>query len=491
MERYNLVVIGAGSGGLVVAAGGAALGARVALVEKHAIPFPQQDGTTVHGMGGDCLQYGCVPSKALLAAAKAAEAARRAGRFAIRGVSDPGPQDLGAVRDVVRSVQAAIAPNDGVERFTGLGVDVLLGSGRLVSPHEVAVGAATVWGRHVVIATGSRPSIPDVPGLAEAGFLTNETVFDLPTLPPRLVVLGGGPVGVELAQAFRRLGSTVTILCTSPHVCPKEDADVAAVLANRLRSEGIVIHDAATTTSIRVQRGEKVAVVRTDDGTTLEIAADEILVAAGRRPNVEGLGLEAAGVRHSEKRIETDAKCRTNVPSIWAIGDVAGPFLFTHWASHQAGIVLRNTLSPVALATRDTANVPRVTYTEPEIASVGLGEEAAKAKGIAHRVFRAAFRHNDRALCDGTADDHFAKVLVDAKGRILGAAIVHPHAGDLLGEIVLAKKNGLPLSALGSVIHAYPTLSEIHGALAREALRTSLTPGRKALLTRLAAFVRR
>jgi len=491
MERYNLVVIGAGSGGLVVAAGGASLGARVALAEKHVLPFAPEGGAPVRGMGGDCLQYGCVPSKALLAAAKAVQAARGAARFGIRGVGDPGPQDLGPVMDRVRSAQAAIAPNDSVERFTGLGVDVLLGTGRLKSAHEVEVNGTTVWGRHVVLATGSRARIPGVPGLAEAGYLTNETVFDLTALPGHLLLMGGGPIGVELGQAFRRLGSDVTIVSSTPLVCPKEDEDVAGVLESRLRAEGVAIHDRARASKVTVRNGRKVVTVAPSAGPEFDVEADEILVAAGRRPNVEGLGLEAAGIAFSEKGVTTDAKCRTNVPSVWAIGDVAGPYLFTHWAGYQAGIVLRNTLSPVALATSDVANTPWITYTDPEIARVGLSEKDAKAQGIPHRVFRAGFAHNDRAICDGTGGENFMKVLADPKGRILGAAIVHPHAGDLLGEVVLAKKNGLPLSALGSVIHAYPSLSEIHGTVAREALKATLTPGKKAFLAKLAAFLRR
>ena len=494
MERYNLVVIGGGSGGLVVAAGGASLGARVALAEKHAVSYTPEGSAPVRGMGGDCLQYGCVPSKALLAAAKAVHAVRGAARFGIRGAGEPGVQDLGAVMERVRAAQAEIAPNDSVERFTGLGVDVLLGAARLKSAHEVEVNGTTVWGRHVVLATGSRPRVPDLPGLAQACFLTNESVFDLAALPQRLVVMGGGPIGVELGQAFQRLGSQVTIVCTSAHVCPKEDADVAAVLAASLRAEGVVIHDMAMATSVApsvASRGGAHVVTVAKGGATFEVEADAILVAAGRRPNLEGLGLGDAGVAFTEKGVTTDAKCRTNVPSVWAIGDVAGPYLFTHWAGYQAGIVLRNTLSPVALASCDFANTPWVTYTEPEIARVGLSEEGAKAKGVPHRVFRAAFRHNDRAICDDTAGEHFEKILVDAKGRILGAAIVHPRAGDLLAEVLLAKKNGLLLSALGSVMHAYPSLSEIHGAAAREALKTALTPGRKALLAKLAAFLRR
>jgi pyruvate/2-oxoglutarate dehydrogenase complex dihydrolipoamide dehydrogenase (E3) component len=491
MERYNLVVIGAGSGGLVVAAGGSGLGARVALVEKHALPFTPEGGTPVRAMGGDCLQYGCVPSKVLLRAAKAAHAAREAGRFAIRGVSDPGPQDLGAVMDYVQGAQARIAPADSVERFEGLGVDVLLGMGKLKSAHEVEVNGTTVWGRHIVVATGSRAKIPPIPGLEETGYLTNESVWRARTLPGSLLVMGGGPIGAELGQAFARLGSNVTIVSSSPHICPKEDADVAAVLVRQLKAEGVTIHDDASATKVAKQGGRKVVTMKPKSGPEFEVAADEILVATGRRPNIEGLNLEGAGVKFSKRGIDIDAKCRTNVSSVWAIGDVAGPFLFTHWAGYQAGVVLRNTLSPVALASCDVSNMPWITYTDPEIAHVGLSEEEANRKGIPHRIFRASFEHNDRAICDGTSGNNFAKVLVDPKGRILGAAIVHPHAGDLLGEIVLAKKNGLALSALGSVIRAYPSLSEIHGAVAREYLKTSLTPGRKKILTTLAAFLRR
>jgi pyruvate/2-oxoglutarate dehydrogenase complex dihydrolipoamide dehydrogenase (E3) component len=275
------------------------------------------------------------------------------------------------------------------------------------------------------------------------------------------------------------------------HICPKEDADVAAVLVKELKSEGVAIHDNASATRVAVRDGRKVVTVKPKSGAEFDVDVDEILVATGRRPNIEGLGLEAAGVTFGTRGIAIDAKCRTNVRSIWAIGDVAGPFLFTHWAGYQAGVVLRNTLSPVALASCDVANTPWITYTDPEIAHVGLGEEEAAKNGVSHRVFRAPFEHNDRAVCDGTWENNFAKVLVDPKGKILGATIVHPHAGDLLGEIVLAKKNGLPFSALASVIHAYPSLSEIHGAVAREYVKTSLTPSRKKILTKLAAFLRR
>ncbi len=489
MESYNLVVVGAGSGGLVVAAGGASLGARVALVEKHPVDYAGPGGS-VRAMGGDCLHFGCVPSKALIRAAKAAQHAREAARFGIRGAGDPGPQDLGKVMDWVRSRQALIAPHDSVARFTGLGAEVFEGPGRLRSAREVEVNGTVLRARHVVLATGSRPRIPNVPGLEAAGYVTNETVFGLRTLPGSLVVLGGGPIGSELGQAFARLGSKVTMVSSSAHPCPKEDPDAAAVLARRLREEGVEILDGARATRVETRDGRKRVVVRKGDGGETSIDADEILVAVGRRPNVEGLNLDAVGVRHSPMGIETDAKCRTNVPSVWAIGDVAGGFLFTHWAGHQAGVVLRNTLSPVALATFDAENVPRVTYTEPEIAQVGLTESEARARGLRFTAVTSGFDRNDRAVCDGDSEETFARVLVGDRGRILGATIVHPRAGELIAEIVLAKKHGLPVSALGSVIRAYPTLSEIHGAVAREVLKASLTPGRKRLLTKLAAFLR-
>jgi len=490
MERYNLVVIGAGSGGLVVAAGGASLGARVALVEKHPIDYPGPNGS-VRAMGGDCLNYGCVPSKALIRAAKEANHAREAHRFGVRGVSDPGPQDLGPVMDWVLSRQACIAPHDSIERFLRLGVEVFEGTGRLVSAHEVEVNGTRLRGRHVVVATGSRPNVPPIPGLEEAGYVTNETVFGLRTLPESLLVMGGGPIGAEIGQSFARLGSKVTIVSSTPHICPKEDADIAAVLERRLREEGVVVLGESKAMKVEAGDGKKHVTVQRKNGGGMVVAADEILVATGRRPNIEGLNLTGAGVKHSAKGIEADAKCRTNVPSVWAIGDVAGGYLFTHWAGYQAGVVLRNTLSPIALASCDYDNMPRITYTEPEIAHVGLNEKTAGEKGIPYTVIRAGFDHNDRAICDGSDEDHFARVLVGEKGRILGATIVHPHAGDLLGEIVLAKKHGLTISALGSVIRAYPSLSEIHGALAREVLKTALTPGRKKILSMLAAFLRR
>jgi pyruvate/2-oxoglutarate dehydrogenase complex dihydrolipoamide dehydrogenase (E3) component len=479
MDRYNVIVIGAGSGGLTVAAGVAGLGGRVALVEKHR-------------MGGDCLNYGCVPSKSLIRAAKAVQQAREAHRFNVRGVSDPGPQDAKAIMDYVRSSQALIEPHDSVERFESLGVDVFLGAGRLRSAHEVEIGdtGSVLRGRHIVIATGSRARIPDIPGLGEAGYLTNETIFDVDTLPDTLLVMGGGPIGTELGQAFARLGSRVTIVSSREHVCPREDADVAAVLARKLRDEGVEILDGSRATTVGLRDGRRVVTVRrTSDGSEREIVADRILVATGRRPNVEGLNLEGVGVDVTEKGIVTDDTCRTSIPSIWAIGDVVGGNLFTHWAGYQGRVVVRNTLFPFPQKVDDD-NLPWTTFTEPEIARVGLSEEQAKASGVGHVVLRADFARNDRAICDGEHEGYFAKVIATGKGRILGCAIVHPHAGDLLAEIVLAKKWGLTLDKLSSTIHAYPTLSEIGRALGDAYMRTKLTPRTKGILSKYLSWRR-
>lgn len=478
MERYNVIVLGAGSGGLTVAAGSAALGARAALLEKHR-------------MGGDCLNYGCVPSKALLKAAKVAQTVRTADTYGIRGAGPLPDQDLKRIMDYVRAARARIAPHDSVERFAALGVEVHLAPGRLRSAHEVVLGdgGPAIWGRHIVLATGSRPFVPDLPGLHEAGYLTNETVFDAERLPARLLVIGGGPIGTELGQAFARLGSAVTVVSSAAHILPREDADVAAVLAERLRREGVTILDRAR--AVRVERRgqvKSVAVRTTDAERTIDV--DEILVAAGRRANVEGLGLETVGVNFHDRGVQIDRKCRTSVPSVWAVGDVAGPYQFTHWANYQARIVIRNVLFPGAWR-YDDVTVPWTTFTEPEVARVGLSEEEARQRNIPYDVYRAPFDDNDRALCDGEPEG-FVKVLTRrGRGRILGAAIVHEHAGELLHELVLAQKHGLPLAKLSSPIHVYPTLAEANRAVGDQYLRGKLRPGLRAILARAFAWLRR
>lgn len=478
MERYNVIVLGAGSGGLTVAAGAAALGARVALLEAHR-------------MGGDCLNYGCVPSKALLHVAKVAHTVRTAAGQGVVGVPPLPAQDLARVMAYVREAQARIAPHDSVERFTGLGVDVRLEAGRLLSAHEVELsGTKTrLWGRHIVLATGSRPRIPKIRGLDDVGYLTNETVFDATQLPAALVVVGGGPIGVELGQAFARLGSAVTIVSGSDHILPREDTDVADVLARRLRAEGVTVLDRARAAWAAGHNGRKQLGVETPEGERA-IVVDEILVAAGRQPNTHGLGLEAVGVALDERGVKIDRACRTSVSSVWAIGDVAGPYQFTHWANYQARVLLRNALFPGSSSFKVDA-VPWTTFTQPEVARVGLSEAEAIARGVPHDVFRAPFDDNDRAICD-SATEGFVKVITQkGRGRVLGAAVVHSQAGELLAELSVAVRHRIPLSRLSSTVHVYPTLSEAVRAAADQYMRGKLRPGLKAVLGHVFQWLRR
>ena len=477
MERYNLIVLGAGSGGLTVAAGAAMLGAKVALLERAR-------------MGGDCLNYGCVPSKALLRVARIAHTVRTAGDHGITGVAPLPRQDLGAVMKQVRAAQARIAPHDSVERFRGLGVDVFQEGGTLRSPHEVELTTTGRWlrARHVVLATGSRPRVPPITGLEDVGYLTNETVFDCEVLPESLLVVGGGPIGVELGQAFARLGSHVTIVSGSEHILPREDPDVAEVLSSRLRREGLMLIDRARATAVERRDGKKAVTVEAPGGPRT-ITVDEILVAAGRHPNTEDLGLERLGVAFDARGIKIDRRCRTAVPSIWAVGDVAGPHQFTHWANYQARVVIRNTLFPGSWSC-DLDTVPWTTFTEPEVARVGLSETDARERGLAHDVFRVPFADNDRAVCDAD-EEGFAKVIIRrGGGKILGAAIVHAQAGEMLPELTIAMKTGLDLQKLSGTIHVYPTLSEVNRGMADDRLLGRLTPLRKHLLTRWFRWLR-
>ncbi len=465
MERYDIAVIGAGSGGLVVAAGAAAFGARVALFEKHQ-------------MGGDCLNTGCVPSKALLHSARVAAEMRRAARAGIEPV-DP-RIDSKTVFDAVRAVQAKIAPNDSKERFTSLGVDVFLGSAAKFTGRGVVTnGETTLRARHVVLATGSRAAAPPVEGLSEAGFLTNETIFDLDRIPARLAVIGGGPIGCELGQAFARLGSKVTIVEMAGRILFREDADLGAVLEASLVADGVSVMTGASIRRVRSSKKGKSLEIETAAGTkTIEV--DEILVAAGRRPNVEGLGLEEAGVEATPKGIRVDERLRATVPGVWAVGDVAGSYQFTHAANWMARVVLRNILFPGS-AKVDWSTTPWCVFTDPEVARVGISEEEAQAKGIEIDVYRHPFSELDRAICERSTEG-FAKAIV-ARGtdRILGGAIVGAHAGELIHEIALAKRHRIGLSGLsfGKTIHAYPTWSEVVSRLGDAYMKTRLTPNAK------------
>lgn len=461
----DLCVIGGGSGGLTLAAGAVQMGASVVLVEAER-------------MGGDCLNVGCVPSKSLLAAARRAQEMREAGPFGIQAV-EPAIDFAGVMRHV-QEVIAAIAPHDSVARFEGLGVQVILERARFTGPTEVVAGGRTIRARRFVLATGSRPAVPPIPGLADVPYLTNETVFENRVRPDHLLVLGGGPIGCELAQAHRRLGAAVTILDIGP-ILPREDPELVAVLRARLLAEGVVIRDRVEVA--RVEPGP--VVVLGGPGGEERIAGSHLLVATGRRPTVDGLGLEAAGIRHSPKGIEVDARLRTSNPRVWAIGDCTGGPQFTHLAGWQAGIVIRNVL--FRLWARGTpAALPRVTFTDPEIASVGLLAGEARAQGLEHRVLDWPLAQNDRAQAERRTEGRI-RLVAGRRGRILGVSIVAPHAGELLLPWVLAIERGLGVGALAAVLAPYPTLSEISKRAAGSWYTPTLFSERTRRLVRLLA----
>ncbi len=435
------MVIGGGAAGLVVASGAAQFGCRVTLIEK-------QDR-----LGGDCLHYGCVPSKSLLHVAKVAALLRRAPEFGLP--AHAAPIDLAKVNAYVAQVIAGIQEHDDPQRFRGYGCEVLFGPAHFLDPHSVQVGGRTIRARRFVIATGSRPAVPPIEGLAEAGGLTNESLFSLSRLPRRLIVLGAGPVGIELAQACARLGSTVTVVGRASHILPQEDPELTEELRGLLFAEGLGFHTAAS--ARRVLRVNGVCRVSLSNGQELE--GDEILVATGRCPNVEDLQLEAAGVDYGARGIRVDARLRTSRRHIYACGDVCGPYAFTHMAEYQAGVVLSNAVLRLP-RTVDYRLVPRVTFTDPELAHVGLTEQQARERGWAPVVLRYPFRSIDRAL---TAAEGIGQVkLIARRGKILGASILGPQAGELLHELVLAMRLGARLRDIATTIHAYPTLAQVH-----------------------------
>ena len=453
---FNIIVIGAGSAGLVSAYIAATARAKVALVERDR-------------MGGDCLNTGCVPSKALLRTARLMADARDAQRYGIARME--AQIDFAQVMERVQAVVAKVQPHDSIERYTGLGVDVIQGEARIVSPWEVEVAGKRISARSLIIATGARPLVPDLPGLDEVGYLTSDTLWDLRVLPKRLLVLGGGPIGCELSQAFARLGSTVTQVEMAPRLLPREDADAAAEVAARFAQEGIIVLAGAK--ALRVERdgeseGEGGVLVCERDGAELAVPFDQLLVALGRKANVDGFGLQELGVALTPRgTVQVDALLRTNFPNILVAGDVAGPYQFTHVASHQAWYASLNALlAPWWSFKVDYRVIPWATFTDPEVARVGLSEDEAKAQGIAVEVTRYGLDDLDRAIAD-SADHGFVKVLTPpGKDTILGATIVGAHAGDLLAEFVLAMKHGLGLSKLLGTIHIYPTMGEANKAVA-------------------------
>ncbi|MCZ6466109.1 MAG: FAD-dependent oxidoreductase [Alphaproteobacteria bacterium] len=439
--KVDICVIGAGSGGLSVAAGASQMGASTVLIERGK-------------MGGDCLNYGCVPSKALLAAGHAAQAVRGGGRFGVRAAAPA--IDSGGVYGHVRGTIAAIAPNDSVERFEGLGVTVIQSSARFTGPREIAADGYRITARRIVIATGSSPVVPPVAGLGDVPYLTNETIFDLGQVPAHLIVIGGGPVGIEMAQAHRHLGARVTVV-EMFSIMANDDPELVDVVRVRLAGEGIDLREGVTVARVE-KAGNGVAVVIAGNGAEDRVQGSHVLIAAGRRPNVEGLDLETAGIAYTPAGIQVDARLRTTNKRVFAIGDVAGGYQFTHMASYHAGIVLRNALFRLP-AKVDTRAVPWVTYTAPELAQVGLTEDRARKQAGDIRVLRWPFAENDRARAERETDG-LVKVITTPRGRILGAGIVGAHAGELIHAWVLAIGQKIKIGAVAGMIAPYPTLGE-------------------------------
>ncbi len=452
--RPDICVIGAGSGGLSVAAAAAAFGVPVVLIEKAR-------------MGGDCLNTGCVPSKSLIAAARRARMIAEAPAF---GVTAQGTQiDFQRVHDHVHEIIAAIAPNDSEERFTGLGVRVIDGAARFSDPATVKVGEIEIKARRFVLATGSTAAIPPIPGLDATPYLTNETIFDLTARPDHLIVIGGGPIGLELAQAFRRLGSAVTVL-EAAEPLSREDPECAAVVLGQLAREGVSIRSGVKIA--RVEPASSVRVVLGGEGEEA-IEGSHLLVATGRRPTVEGLGLDEAGIKYQRKGIVVDKGLRTTNRKVYAIGDVAGGLQFTHAANYHAGLVIRNALFRLPVKANDDV-IPRVTFTDPELAQVGLTEAEAKRRGHAINVLRWPYHENDRAQAERATRGHI-KVLTSKRGKILGATIVGAEAGELIATWALAISQNLNIRAFMGVVVPYPTLAEIGKRAAITYFTPSLT----------------
>lgn len=477
----NLIVIGAGSGGLVSAYIAAAVKAKVTLIEKHQ-------------MGGDCLNTGCVPSKAIIRSARQAYEMRQADQFGIQSVE---PQvDFAAVMGRVKNVIEQIEPHDSVERYTNLGVDVIQGTASIVSPWEVSVTKEngeqqTLSAKSVIIATGARPRVPNIPGLDQVDYLTSDTLWELNELPKRFIVLGGGPIGCELSQAFSRLGSEVSIVQRASHLMPREDEDAQVLVEQQFSDEGIDLHLSSTAKEVVVREGQAYLLLE-HAGEIVELPFDKLLLALGREANTSGFGLETLGIETRENgTLDCNGFMQTRFPNVYVCGDVTGPFQFTHVAAHQAWFAAVNALfSGFKRFKVDYRVIPWVTFTDPEVARVGLSESEAKAQGLAYEVTRYGIDDLDRAIADG--DDHgFVKVItVAGKDKILGVTIVGKHSAELLAEFVLAMKYGLGMNKLLGTIHTYPTFSEANKYAAGEWKRAHVSPKIMVWLARFHAWRR-
>ncbi|MCC3406815.1 MAG: mercuric reductase [Microcoleus sp. PH2017_10_PVI_O_A] len=475
-SSYNLVVIGAGPAGLIVAAGAAGLGAKVALIEKHL-------------MGGDCLNVGCVPSKALIRSARAVGDIWNASKFGVN-VPNSAEVDFAAVMERLRRIRAGISDVDSVDRYQHtLGVDVFLGSGSFTSNSTIEVAGQTLRFKKAVITTGARARLPQIPGLQEAGYLTNETVFNLTEKPQRLAVIGGGPIGCELAQAFRRLGSEVVLLHKNAQILDKEDVGAATIVQQAFVREEIQL-----ILESKIERVEKTnlgkVIYYQSQGKEASVTVDEIIVSAGRSPNVEGLNLEAVGVEYdTQTGVFVNDNLQTTNPRIYAAGDICMKHKFTHAADFAARMVIQNTLF-FGRKKLSALTVPWCTYTDPEVARVGLGEAEAKAQGIDVDTFLIPFSKVDRAIIDGE-EEGFVKIHVKkGSDKILGATIVARHAGDMISEITLAMVNNIGLGKIASTIHPYPTQAEAIRKAGDAYNRTRLTPFVKNLFNKWLAWTR-
>jgi pyruvate/2-oxoglutarate dehydrogenase complex dihydrolipoamide dehydrogenase (E3) component len=464
---YNVVVIGAGTAGLVTAAGTAALGGRVSLIERSL-------------MGGDCLNFGCVPSKALISSARLIQQIRESEKW---GLDRQEPRFVfEKVFERMRARRAKIAPHDSQERFESLGVDVFRGEASFVSPHEIEVNGQKLRAKNFVIATGSRAAIPKIEGINSVPYFTNEMIFDeLKEKPDSMIVLGGGPIGCELGQALNRLGLEATIVQSGAQLLPREDVDVAEFIQKRFKGEGMAVRLNAAAKRVSVRDGR----VALEFADAQPITAEAMLIAAGRTPNLRALNLEAAGVDYDEQGVKVNACLQTSQPHIYAAGDITNRLKFTHTADFTARIVVRNILMPLQLLRQkvDWSVVPWCTYTDPEVAHVGLGEKEAKQKNIEYQLFVVRLEDVDRAVVE-SEEAGFAKILtVKGSDKILGATIVAPHAGDLLHEFVLAMKAGIGLGKIASIIHAYPTFAELARKAGDQFNKTRLTPRAKKIFS--------
>jgi len=474
-SRYNLVVIGAGTAGLVCAAGAAGMGAKVALIERHLL-------------GGDCLNVGCVPSKAVIRAARAAAAVRDAGEFGVRvpaGVT----MDFGQAMERMRRLRASIAPHDSVQRFSDLGVDVFIGEGRFVDAHTIEVADQRLAFNKAVIATGARAAAPSIEGLDAISYLTNETVFSLTELPRRMGVIGAGPIGCEMAQSFARFGSEVLLVETTHGILPREDPDASGIVLESMQKDGVKLLCCGKQLKLAKAADGKVHLTVESHAKGYDELVDQLLVAVGRAPNVENLGLDAAGVAFTKKGVQVNDRLQTTQPNIYAAGDICSPYQFTHAADFMARIVIRNALF-FGRAGAGALTIPWCTYTEPEIAHVGLYDKQAQEQGIEIDTFTRELSEVDRAILEGRTRG-LARVHV-RKGtdKIVGATIVASNAGDLISEITLAMTNNLGLKHIANTIHPYPTQAEVIRQLGDAYNRTRLTPFAKSLASRLMAWRR-